>query len=74
VRQPLPVDAAARVIPGHWTPEQALAAWECLSAVQEALWTLYGPLMQQAWLETLEPVGPADLQDSEPQWDADAPF
>ncbi len=59
---------AARVIPGHWTPTQALAAWECLHAVREALWTLYGPQMQQAWVEQLEPATPA------PEFDTDAPF
>ena len=77
MRQPPPVDAVVRVIPGHWTPEQALAAWECLRAVQDALWTLYGPQMQQAWRETLDSDGPADPIDPEnpqPDWDADAPF
>lgn len=68
MRQPPPVDAVVRVIPGHWTPEQALAAWECLDAVREALWVLYGPQMQQAWLDQLAPDGP------EPQFDPDAPF
>ena len=66
--QPLPAEVAARVIPGHWTPEQALAAWECLHAVREALWVLYGPQMQQAWREQLEPATP------EPDFDHDAEF
>lgn len=62
------VKDAARVIPGHWTPEQALAAWECLHAVREALWVLYGSQMQQAWVEQLEPAS------DPPDFDPDAPF
>lgn len=68
MRKPLAAEAAARVIPCHWTPEQALAAWECLHAVREALWVLYGPQMQQAWVEQLEPAAPA------PDFDPDAPL
>jgi len=68
VNRSLPAEAAARVIPGHWTPLQALAAWECLHAVREALWALYGSQMQQAWREQLEPAGP------EPDFDHDAEF
>lgn len=68
MRKQLSVDSAARIIPAHWTPEQALAAWECLLAVREALWVLYGPQMQQAWVEQLE----ADVP--EPDFDPDAPF
>lgn len=64
----LSTESAAKVIPTHWTPEQALAAWECLHAVREALWALYGPQMQQAWVEQLEPDAP------EPDFDPGAPF
>ena len=66
--KPLPAADAARLIPSHWTPEQALAAWECLQAVREALWALYGPQMQQAWVKQLETASPA------PDFDPDAPF
>ena len=77
MRQLPPLAAVQRVIPCHWTPEQALAAWECVRALQEALWTLYGPQMQQAWREANDPQGLEDLEDPEnsvPDWDADAPF
>lgn len=39
--------ATARLIPRHSTPELALAAWECLHAVREALRPLYEPQLQQ---------------------------
>lgn len=68
MKTPLTAEDAARVIPDHWTPEQALAAWECLHAVREALWALYGTQMLQAWVEQLEPDTPA------PDFDPDAPF
>jgi phage tail protein X len=35
--------AEARVVPLHWTPEQALAVFECLQAMRQALWAAYGP-------------------------------
>jgi len=56
--------------PGGMPPSVAhgLAAWECLHAVREALWALYGTQMQQAWVEQLEPDTPA------PDFDPDAPF
>lgn len=68
MKGPLSAETAAKVIPDHWTPEQALAAWECLHAVREALWALYGPQMQQAWVEQIEPAAP------KPDIDPDAPF
>lgn len=54
-------------IPQHWTPEQALAVFECLQALREALWLAYGPQVQQAWREQLMPGTP-------PQFDPDEPF
>ena len=68
MNKPLAPQAAARVIPGHWTPEQALAAWECLHAMREALWSLYGPQMQQAWAAQLAPTAPR------PDFEPDVPF
>jgi len=59
---------AARLVPTHWSPEQALAVFECLHALREALWLVYGPQVQQAWCDQLEPE--QDL----PQFDPDAPF
>ena len=37
----------------HWSPEQALAVFECLHALREALWAVYGPQVQQAWRDQL---------------------
>ena len=60
--------ATPPVVPRHWTPEQALAVAECLQAMREALWQVYGPQMQQAWCEQLTPT------DTPPEFDPDAPF
>jgi len=56
------------VVPRHWTPEQALAVAECLQALRQALWTTYGPQMQQAWREQLMPDA------APPEFDPDEPF
>ena len=58
----------APVVPLHWTPEQALAVFECLQAMRQALWVTYGPQVQQAWREQLMPDGQA------PEFDPDEPF
>lgn len=55
-------------LPTHWSPEQALAVFECLQVMREALWAAYGPQVQQAWREQLR--SEHDL----PQLDPDAPF
>lgn len=55
-------------VPLHWTPEQALAVFDCLQAMREALWLAYGPQVQQAWHDQLVPNGPM------PDFDLDAPF
>lgn len=60
--------AAVPIVPQHWTPEQALAVFECLQAMRQALWTLYGPQVQQAWRDQLVPDG------APPEFDPDAPF
>jgi len=60
--------AAALVVPLHWTPEQALAVFECLQALRQALWYVYGSQVQQAWCEQIIPEGPA------PEFDPDEPF
>lgn len=60
--------ATPLVVPKHWTPEQALAVAECLQAMREALWQVYGAQMQQAWREQLMPTG------TPPEFDPDAPF
>ncbi len=63
-----PSSSASSVLPSHWTPEQALAVAECLQAMRQALWALYGPQMQQAWREQLVPEGVP------PEFDPDEPF
>ena len=60
--------AAAPTVPLHWTPEQALAVFECLQAMRQALWATYGTQVQQAWREQLVPDGPP------PDFDPDEPF
>ena len=52
----------------HWTPEQALAVFECLQALREALWLAYGPQVQQAWRDQLVPDA------AMPAFDPNAPF
>lgn len=63
-----PTSTAAALIPRHWTPEQALAVFECLQALRQALWSAYGPQVQQAWREQLVANG------APPDFDPDAPF
>lgn len=65
---PFSEPSAAALIPRHWTPEQALAVFECLQALRHALWDVYGPQVQKAWREQLVPDGPA------PEFDPDEPF
>jgi len=60
--------ASAVVVPMHWTPAQALAVFECLQAMRQALWAVYGSQVQQAWRDQLVPDGPP------PEFDTDEPF
>ncbi|NLZ39879.1 MAG: hypothetical protein GX886_01240 [Comamonadaceae bacterium] len=64
----LPTSTAASLILRHWTPEQALAVFECLQLLRQALWDAYGPQVRQAWREQLVPDG------SPPEFDPDEPF
>ena len=65
---PRPSQALMPVVPMHWTPEQALAVFECLQTLREALWASYGPQVQQAWRDKVVPDGPM------PEFDPDVPF
>ena len=56
------------VVPLHWTPEQTLAVFECLQAMRQALWAVYGQQVQQVWRDQLVPNGPP------PEFDLDEPF
>ena len=66
--QPPLTSTAASLIPRHWTPEQALAVFECLQLLRQALWDSYGLQVQQAWREQLVPDG------QPPEFDPDEPF
>ena len=55
-------------VPTHWSPQQALAVLECLHAVREAVWSVYGPQAQQAWRDQLVP------DRAPPEFDPDLPF
>jgi hypothetical protein len=57
-----------RVVPTHWSPEQALAVFEFLHAMRQALWAAYGTQVQQAWRDQLMPDG------LPPEFDEDVPF
>ena len=62
-----PLSTTVPVVPPHWTPEQALAVFEWLQALRQALWTTYGPQLQQAWRDQLMPEGqPPELDPDEP--------
>ena len=63
-----PTSTATALIPRHWTPEQALAVFECLQLLRQALRDAYGPQVQQAWPEQLVPAG------RPPEFDPDEPF
>ena len=65
---PRPSQALMPAMPVHWTPEQALAVFECLQTLREALWASYGPQVQQAWRDKVAPDGPM------PEFDPDVPF
>lgn len=58
----------AATLPAHWTPEQALAVFECLQALREQLWSMYGSDVQQAWRNQLAPQLPL------PEFDPNDPF
>ena len=61
-------DTMAPAVPAHWTPKQALAVFECLHAMRQALWAAYGTQVQQAWRDQLVPDG------QPPVFDPDLPF
>ena len=50
-----PPNNVAPLVATHWSPEQALAVFECRHALREAPWTIYGPQVQQAWRDQLRP-------------------
>jgi hypothetical protein len=60
--------SGALALPAHWSPQQALAVFECIELMRNQLWQFYGPDIQRAWRRQLvrERV-PLDL-------DAESPF
>ncbi len=44
---------AAFHLPSHWSPEQALAVFECIELIRDQLWLAYGPDIQRAWRDQL---------------------
>ena len=60
--------AGSVCVPTHWSPDQALAVLECLHAMREAIWSVYGPQAQQAWRDQLVP------NCASPDFDPDLPF
>ena len=55
-------------LPSHWTPQQALAVFECIELMRDQLWLAYGPEIQRAWRGQLATERPP------PDLDPDAPF
>jgi len=60
--------AVSVCVPTYWSPQQALAVLECLHAMREAIWSVYGPQAQQAWRDQLVP------DRAPPDFDPDLPF
>ena len=40
-------------LPSHWSPQQALAVFECIEVIRDQLWLAYGPDIQRAWRDHL---------------------
>jgi hypothetical protein len=67
-RKHAPRPTSAFALPSHWSPEQALAVFECLELIRDQLWLPYGLDIQRAWRAQLVPESaPLDL-------DPDSPF
>jgi hypothetical protein len=54
-------------LPDHWTPAQALAAFELIDLLRDQLWLAYGPAIQRAMRDDRLPHNPV-------QSDTDPPF
>jgi hypothetical protein len=59
---------AAFALPPHWSPNQALAVFECLELMREQLWLAYGSDIQRAWR------GQLLTERAPPNLDPDSPF
>ena len=59
---------AAFGLPSHWSPQQALAVFECIELIRDQLRLAYGTEIQRAWRDQL--VTERSPRDFEP----DLPF
>lgn len=50
-----------RAIPRHWTPQQALAAFEMLDLMRDELWRVYAPDIQRAMRDDQQRAGPQQM-------------
>lgn len=59
-------------LPQHWTPAQALAAFEMIDLIRDRLWLLYADDIQTAMRHDRQHVDPRQLRI---RWDSDSdPF
>ena len=56
-RKHAPRPTSSSALPSHWSPEQALAVFECLELIRDQLWLAYGLEIQRAWRGQLVPPG-----------------
>ena len=57
----------AFALPPYWSPEQALAVFECIELIRDQIWQAYGPDIQRAWRAQLVKQGaPSDLDPDQP--------
>lgn len=61
-----PRDTPAPLLPTYWSPEQALAVFECLEVLRDALWAQYGLQVQQAWRDQFREEPPPSFAPDEP--------
>ena len=54
-RKHAPQSTSAFALASHWSPEQALAVFECLELIRDQLWLAYGLEIQRAWRAQLVP-------------------
>ncbi len=59
-------------IPQHWSPEQALAVWECLTDLAECIWNCYEVSLIELIRPDLEPPDTSQHDLFDP--DDDIPF
>jgi hypothetical protein len=58
-------------LPGHWTPDEALAVFELLDLLRDQLWAHYGPDIQQAFRDQIDHHDPRQRPLC---FDPDSPF